>query len=259
MNTIKEMWEERSLKFGTKIEGVLPKSWPRKLNNFLDEWMYKSVSTVIPKHQNVKILDVGCGYGRLAEKILRAFPMSRVFGIDISENYAKFFNEKLSPRGRATSGDVRNLPYKDSTFDAVFVVTTLMYLLSKKDQKKAMNEIFRVLKKGGNFAFIERNSLGHNLINLFGLVQILRGESRKEINSVNFKKEEIQKLTKDSGGIITDMDGIPLFTVLFYPLFILTKLGVGTSLLRLVKTADEKAGRVLLTLSLYISYSGKKL
>ena len=33
-------WEMRSRIYGTKIEGVLPKSFPRVVNSYLDKWMY---------------------------------------------------------------------------------------------------------------------------------------------------------------------------------------------------------------------------
>lgn len=135
MKIIREFWEERSQEYGSKIEGVLPKSLPRPVNEYLHNWMLEQIKRVVEGREEAKILDLGCGYGRLSKEILDEFPKSRTFGIDVAQTYVNLYNQRLSPRGRAVKGDIRKLPFKDSSFDVVFMVATLMYLTKKPNKK----------------------------------------------------------------------------------------------------------------------------
>jgi len=258
MKSIKKMWEERGRKFGRKIEGVLPKSWPKSLNYYLDEWMWENVKEALSADKTIKVLDLGCGYGRLSSKVLNYYPKARASGIDLAKSYVDLYNNDLSPRGKALVGNIMNLPFKNQHFDVVFMVTTLMYLVEKKEQQKAINEIMRVLKKGGKFVIIERNPVGHSIINLFGLVQLIRGEKFKEIGSTSFSKTDFYSLIKPASGKINQVSGIPVFTLGFYFLFILSKIKFEKLVLKIIKLTDQLFGSQLLTLSLYIAYSGYK-
>lgn len=258
MNNTNLAWEKRSKVYGTKIEGVLPKFLPALINGYLDEWMYEQVKLKI-KNGELKILDLGCGYGRLSGHILRDFPEVKTFGIDVSSNYVNLYNKNLSPRGKAVAGDVRKLPFKDSFFDNVFMVTTLMYLVKNSDQTRAMKEIFRVLKPGGSFVFIERNTVGQSIVTVGGLVGKIRGQSNKEIHSVSFTKDELIKLIKDAGGDINSVRGLPGWTLLLPFSFAANLISktVCKAFLQIIKPLD-KIFSWLLTPSLYISYSGVK-
>ena len=259
MKSVRDFWGERSEKYGRKIEGVLPKSFPKVLNNYLDRWMYEGIKKEIPKNASLNILDLGCGYGRLSKKILSDFPKTRVYGVDVAREYVDIYNQDLAPRGKAYLSDIRRLPFKDSYFDQVFMVTTLMYLVTKKDQLKALNEMFRVLKNGGKFIIIERNPKGHSIVTLGGLIEKIRGGRFKEITSVSFKKEYLEYLIKASGGSIKKERGIGIFSIFFHSLFVISLISevFAEKLLRLVRVLDEESGK-LLTLSLYILYSGEK-
>lgn len=257
--SIGSLWEERSKDYGTQITGVLPKSFPLPVNHYLHKWMFKQLKGVIPKNKKVKVLDLGCGYGRLSEEVLWEFPQSRTFGIDISPYYVSLYNKNLFPRGRAIFGDIRTLPFPCSTFDIVFMVTTLMYVTKEKDQEKVMSEIFRVLKRGGKFVIIERNPKGYRIITLGGLISKLRGKKFREITSVSFDKAYMLSLISRYSGSVFALQGIPFFT-LFLPFSILTSFvskSVTEKLLFIVFLFDRLFGWIL-TPSLYISYSGRK-
>lgn len=214
----------RSKKFGRDIRGVLPKSFPLWLNTILHNWTYSQVRKNVKDGD--KVLDLGCGYGRVAKEVLKGFPKSEVFGVDISKTYVDIFNKDLSPRGRAVVSDLRKLPFENSFFNVVFMITTLMYLRDMKSQEKAISEIFRVLKKGGKFVFIERNPIGHKLMTMGGLITKIRGKKHREINSVSFSARRMEELILAAGGHIRQESSFPFGS--------------------------------FLTPSLYISYSGKK-
>lgn len=256
---IKKKWGKRSKKFGRRIEGVLPKSLPGVVNEYLHNWMLGQVESVVDRNKNFRIVDLGCGYGRLSFELLKKFPKLRTFGVDIAPKYVDLYNKSLAPKGYAVVGDIGKLPFRNSFFDAAFIVTSLMYLTKKEEQHKAVAELFRVLKPGGNFVIIERNPIGQALVTAGGLVSKIRGKKFQEIESVSFKKEDIESLINKNGGKIISHSALPIWT-LFLPFLIsfsfLSNAFLG-KLLDILLFFDQKLS-FLLTPSMYISYIGTK-
>jgi len=101
--------------------------------------------------QKNRILDIGGGYGRITIPLAKMG--YQIDGIDLSPNLlkeakqqAKIANLKLAFK----VGDMRNLPYKDESFDIVICMwSTFSYMLIKEDQIQAITEMYRILKKNG--------------------------------------------------------------------------------------------------------------
>lgn len=91
-------------------------------------------------HGSETILDVGCGIGSFEQHL----PTLNIVGLDVSEDML----EEARKRSDKTfiQGDATDLEFHDSTFDAVFTVTTLEFL---EDYQKAVREIARVTKPRG--------------------------------------------------------------------------------------------------------------
>lgn len=259
---VKIAWESRSIQYGMKPEGVLPKSLPTQVNQALDDWMYQQIRQQILKCDQSKpilILDLGCGYGRLSKRVVDEFPRAYAHGIDVAEHYVVLYNKFLDSRGQATAGDIRQLPFKSKHFNVVFIITTLMYLNKKIDQKIAVKELLRVLKPNGKFIFIERSPNGHNVMTAWGLFTLLRGKSNKEISSVSFKPDYLNTLIRKCGGRVTSNSGIPILTASL-PLLILISYIYKPALkpiLSLIASLDRICVNILRT-SLYIAYTGEK-
>lgn len=260
---LKKSWEERSQKFGNKVEGVTTKSLPLPVNKRLDEWMFgqieKAIRNNLTKKNNVRILDLGCGYGRLSKPLLDKYPNIKTYGIDISKNYVSLYNKNLSPRGKATEGDVKKLKFKDNYFDCVFMVTTLMYLATGEDQLKAVREILRVLKPVGKFVIIERSPTGYFLFTLGGLVGLIRGNKNREIPAVSIDEKELKKQISQSGGEVSSTSGLPFLSLLMPLLIISSRMNLSffDPLLKFANFYDNKFSEFTY-LSLYISYQGDK-
>lgn len=215
----KRAWEERSRKFGYKVEGVATKSLPPVINQQLDNWMLENIRSVINKvlsKKRIRVLDLGCGYGRLSKPLLKEFRNLKTYGIDISKNYVDLYNRDLNPRGNAAEGDIKKLPYKNNYFDVVFIVTTLMYSIKIEDQKKALAEIIRVLNPRGKAIIIERSPSGYFLFTLGGLVNLIRGKKNREIKAVSIDKNILEKNIRQVNGKVEIVCGIP-FLSLFMP------------------------------------------
>lgn len=256
---VENLWENRYRFYGSRIEGVLQKSFPAIINKYLHEWMVNEIKKIMTLHRRIKVLDLGCGYGRLSGVILAEFPNSSTAGIDISKTSVELYNKSLSPRGRAYKGTITKLPLESASFDIVFIVTTLMYLVDKKDQEAAVSELFRVLRPGGKFVVIERTSIGQKLVTLGGLVDFIHGNKKKEITATSFDPHYLVMLLEKNGGKVTKKRGIPFWTTTLPFSFLLSFFipKFAKNFLELVNYIDCRLGW-LLTPSLYISYSGTK-
>lgn len=252
---IQQFWEARSSRYGQNPRGVLPKALPLPILNYLDDWMYSQVRKVIPEDKKVRILDLGCGYGRLAKRIADDYPKAYIVGVDIAQKYVNLFNNNLGRRGRAIKSDIRKLPFPDQSFNVVIAVTTLMYLVTDKDQISAFSEIFRLLKKSGKFVFIERNPTGQSLVTMGGLVTLLRGRDNEEIQAVSYTSGQIFDLVIRFGGCVERHSGLPFWTIFLPFEYIACFVGGIGKLLNLIRRLDNRFGN-LLTPSLYISYIG---
>jgi len=93
------------------------------------------------------ILDVGCGTGNLSLKLARLG--CSITGIDISEKMLTFAREKAQKEqlpAEFMSMDASDLEFPEEAFDAVVSMAALEFM---QDQQKTLDEMFRVLKKGG--------------------------------------------------------------------------------------------------------------
>lgn len=93
----------------------------------------------VPK---LKILDLGCGDGRLSAELVKKG--HEVWGLDIFPDGI----ESAKKKGiNAIEADIESkLPFQDSTFDLVLMLDTLEHLY---DEEGSIGEAYRVLKKNG--------------------------------------------------------------------------------------------------------------
>jgi ubiquinone/menaquinone biosynthesis C-methylase UbiE len=109
----------------------------RELNRLAERW------------QNGSLLNLGCAHGPDFLPFKDSF---KLYGVDFSDEMLKLarryalkydFNVELS------LADVRQLPYPDNSFDWVISVATYHHIKGKQERLKALNELKRVLKPGG--------------------------------------------------------------------------------------------------------------
>ena len=97
------------------------------------------------------VLDLGCGGGANIEYFLTK--AKKVYGLDHSEASIKMaseINKEAIKAGRCQTsvGDVKSLPFKDESMDIVTAFETIYFW---NDIEECFKEIYRVLKKGGQF------------------------------------------------------------------------------------------------------------
>jgi len=98
-----------------------------------------------------RLLDVGCGPGNIALKLAKRFPKMWVVGVDYATNMVRAASaaasgQGLTGQGEFFSGDAKNLPFRDATFDWVLSNSVLHHL---HDPMALLNEMGRVVKPEG--------------------------------------------------------------------------------------------------------------
>ncbi|RUA18975.1 MAG: hypothetical protein DSY83_01170, partial [Flavobacteriia bacterium] len=102
------------------------------------------------------ILDIATGTGDLAIA-LAPTGAEKIIGLDLSPGMLEVGKEKVSRKKLQDTiemvvGDSENLPFEDNSFDAV---TVAFGVRNFENLEKGLEEIRRVLKKGGNLVILE--------------------------------------------------------------------------------------------------------
>src|SRR3989344_6500849 len=101
----------------------------------------KIVLSLFPKNKGGKNLDIGCGIGDFMLKLIKKG--INIEGIDFSKEAIKNAKKKGL---NVKLMDCLKLKFKDNTFSTIIAIDVLEHI---KDDKKAVNEWYRVLNKNG--------------------------------------------------------------------------------------------------------------
>ncbi len=174
-----------------------------------------------------KILDVGCGNGRLFDMFEDT--NIKYTGIDFSKELIEIAKKERGDRATFMHADALSLPFKDNSFDTVFSIAVLHHIPSKENRMKFISEIYRVLKPGGVCVLTSWNTLQwkfakthavHLFKKIFGLSKLDIGDmiltfgkekrkrfihsiSKKNLNKTfkknNFSDISIKEIKRKSG------------------------------------------------------------
>jgi ubiquinone/menaquinone biosynthesis C-methylase UbiE len=121
--------------------------------------LWNSEKTIISKYSNLnsKILDIGCGVGRLSFGLLKE-GYKNIYGIDISHkmiiqanNMNKLYNSNII----FSCQDASDMNFNNNYFDVtIFSFNGLCTIPFKEKRFKVLKEINRVLKNDGIFIFM---------------------------------------------------------------------------------------------------------
>lgn len=105
------------------------------------------------KNKN-KILDIGCGNGRLCE----SFKTKNIYytGVDNSEKLIIKAQQRY-PSQFFQVGDMLDLPFADQEFDAALAIAVLNHIPSNELRSQALAEVHRILKPSAYFLMTNWN------------------------------------------------------------------------------------------------------
>jgi ubiquinone/menaquinone biosynthesis C-methylase UbiE len=94
-----------------------------------------------------RICELGFGTpGWLLDELKRAFPETRLHGLDLSLPFARHAQELHGADVRIIRGDMERLPFRDAAFDVIYTCWTLYFM---RDIDAALAEIRRIIARGG--------------------------------------------------------------------------------------------------------------
>ena len=158
--------------------------WENADREYEDQADRMAIRRLLPKRME-KFADIGGGYGRLANEYLKRARKVYIFDYSKTElEQAKgIYGDKIETK----AGDIYELPFKDNELDGLMMVRVTHHL---KDMKKAIAELYRVLKPGG-VAVIEVA----NKRTLPKMVRFVTGRSK--VNPFDKKVANYKEISKD--------------------------------------------------------------
>jgi len=106
-------------------------------------FIFEEVEKTKPK----KVLDAGCGRGFYVNSLSYYDFIKEIHGIDLNSTYLAIAKNNIIGNKRIflKQSSIYTLPYPDNYFDFIICSEVIEHV----DDKKAISEIYRVLKKGG--------------------------------------------------------------------------------------------------------------
>ncbi len=205
--------------------------WRRADRQKLNELEHAIINELLPPTGQC-IIDLGCGYGRLADCYIDRFNISVLF--DGSRSLLQTAQRITGGKAFYVLGDINHLPFRTASFDCVLMVRTLHHL---NDPLKCTKNIRRTLCKGGNLIMNYSNKR-----NLRRIIKFLLGDrshspfSRQpdttEANFIHHHPEFIQELLESLGFNISDYRGAGILDKLagVLPAFLFSILPTGKGL-----------------------------
>ncbi len=119
-------------------------------------WRRRLVKSV-PAARNGRVLDLATGTADVAIALAHRYPEAEVVGLDPSRGMLAIGQQKVERHGITDRvglvvGDAQELPFSDGEFDAV---TMSFGIRNVSDRQKALREIARVTRVGGEVAILE--------------------------------------------------------------------------------------------------------
>jgi len=137
-------------------------NWPERV------WIYSPVRVfflrreirkwlkLTGKIQVREALEIGCGLGKGAQRLVEDMGVERVIAFDLEERLVRWAAGMLPHRFRNSVaffvGDGQDFPFADASFDAVVNFGIIHHVL---DWRRCIREIGRVTRPGGYFFFEE--------------------------------------------------------------------------------------------------------
>ncbi|MDT4954036.1 MAG: hypothetical protein QOJ02_2174 [Acidobacteriota bacterium] len=107
-------------------------------------WLYEAAE--FKSHRGHRVLEIGCGTG--CDLLQFAKHGAEAVGIDITPEHLRLAKERVGAMAEVQQAEAVDLPFPDASFDYVYSHGVLHHI---EQPRRAVQEIFRVLRPGGRF------------------------------------------------------------------------------------------------------------
>ena len=211
---VREEWIERQRELGKQPRAVLMKGLHARINCTIDRWHRKVLRAAFAPQgtsNTLPCLDLGCGYGRLANEA-SALGLTPVVGIDFARGFCSDFRRD---HGMAVCGDIALLPFAEGSFSSAYSVTSYMYL-PIADAHRAAADLDRCLAIGARVLVVEPGREFNSLVR-----SILRRKRNESLAMPGFTLGEFQDELVPGNWRLTGSGSSRWMTVLL-PLLMMT-------------------------------------
>ena len=176
----------------------------KELADYMDKWDGKEFINLLNLDAYKTVLEIGCGTGRIAKKIIKQ--CKKYVGIDISSKTVDVARNHFKDFNNASFINEDFLKYKDTEkYDVIFSTLTFMHI---KDKEKALINVFNLLKNNGIFVLsIDKNQqnfidTGYSRIEVYPDNPTYISKTLTSLGFIKFKIKEI-----DNAYVITAQRG----------------------------------------------------
>lgn len=144
----KEYWDRHPIGVECFDEPVgSPEFYEKYLAYYDDFYDYKWETFQYEKYRDRKVLEIGCGLGIDSVKFAKAgAALTCVDLSNVSVRCTQDLLRQLGLEAAVLQGDAQSLAFPDESFDVVYAYGILMHV---EDEARAVREIHRVLRPGG--------------------------------------------------------------------------------------------------------------
>lgn len=105
-------------------------------------------------HASQRVLDLACGTGEFAYRLLSQYPELDFTGIDLSPKMLAVAKQKCQnfPQARFECANIQSLPFADASFDRIVTSSAFHYF---PDPIQALTEMKRVLEPDGKLIIVD--------------------------------------------------------------------------------------------------------
>ncbi|WP_041244264.1 class I SAM-dependent methyltransferase [Gloeobacter kilaueensis] len=117
-------------------------------------WLHRRLLAWVPPMPEATVLDLGCGTGRLLERLAARETALRGIGVDLSEAMIQQAQQRnpCPERLQFVQGKAERLIFADATFDVVFCTFSFQHY---PYPEAVLQQIRRVLRPGGHFYWLD--------------------------------------------------------------------------------------------------------
>jgi len=178
-------------------------------DNIAEEWheykKFPATSTIdFLKKQKGKVLDFGSGSGRHLVKI----KSGKMYLLDFSDKMIELAKKKAKEQKIEAEFAVSSMtktPYEDNFFDSAICISAL-HCLTVSEQKKAIKELYRILKQKAQVFIGVWNKDSKRLKRHKGKEALIKWSDKGERYYYLFDEKEVQDLFKKQGFKIISTD-----------------------------------------------------